>query len=1197
MTVDRWEHLKSVLQAAWELDAAERPAFLDGICGEDARLRADVEALLAADEKGGTFLATEDGSDGWPGREIGPYRIVREIGHGGMGLVYLAERADGQYQKQVAIKLVNPGTGDSFLRRFLRERQVLAGLDHPNVVRLLDGGAESGMPYIVLEYVDGVRIDTWCQAHRLAVRDCLRLFRSVCGAVEYAHGKGVIHLDIKPGNILVTAEGVPKLLDFGIARVLGGERLAETTGTAAGPRPMTPEYASPEQARGETVGPATDIYALGMVLCKLLTGRLPGPSAAGLELEGDLGSILRKALSPEPGARYASAAGLSEDLDRCLQDLPVRARRASLRYRAGKLVKRNRLVFSLAGAIFAATILVLAVSRPAALKKTAETRVPKVEAPVEATAPTSAPLAAVASIRSLVVVQIENQAKSPALERLEYALGDLLATNLANAGRVPIISTDRARELAGRRVQGGGTLSPDQVRDVAREAHADLFLAGVLTQAGARIRLEFRIQETQSGRTLFADRVEGNDVQAIFGIADRASARILERLAPGAAAPEPMRRGALTVNVEALKAYEEGIENRIRFRAVEARDALQRAIELDPQFVMAHYHLADAMRFNGQVPEARRSVARAVELARRGAVPRLQKMLADALQMRLDLRLEEAGRILEAAHREFPQETEPAYQLAVIRGACARFGEAAALLEEVIRVDGRHPLAHNQLGYQYAFLGNVGRATAAIDRYAALLPPKNEVPYCSRGDVYMINGRYEEALAQYREVNYTGPMAVAALHAGDYGMVDSLIQRRRQTSSQWSGTLGDLAAARGQLDSAAPLYEEAVHRYLSSGPLRPWFALLSAARIYLEQGRHEEVLELGRRNDHPWAGGFRGTAYLLLHRDAEAEKEFTALRDSITPLMGDYVAAKTVEFHRMLAASYSGRHDKVIEMWFRLPRSWWSLYALDVGRAYLNAGLFAEAEHHLGLARKVQQAYFMNGDTQAQHNLLTWMLAGFYLGQVMEKTGRLAGAREYYEDFAKHFENSAATLPQIAAARTLLGRLRFSGRGKLIFSDEFEGRRPAAGIGDWQISGTAADRNQAGVRAWKASRQTSYHDAIFEIAFRFDSAGQIELNLGDERDPVARLLLASDRIVLFGMEPGARRLGILDRVDRSFAPGNWHQAVVEVQGKKILAQIDDKAILTAESPALDIEKRGLSFFDVRAIAALGSVRMYEIAQR
>src|SRR6185369_4337176 len=200
MTGQRWQQLKDVLQAAWAMDAGDRAAFLDQIHAQDPKLHTDVEALLVSDQNIGEFLAapaihlpwdleTDDSGDDWLGQRVGSYRILREIGHGGMGTVYLAERADGQYQKQVAIKLVNSPHGDRhFLRRFLRERQVLAGLEHPNVVRLLDGGAtENGLPYLVLEHVEGVRIDTWCETRKIAVRDCVRLFRNVCAAVEYAH--------------------------------------------------------------------------------------------------------------------------------------------------------------------------------------------------------------------------------------------------------------------------------------------------------------------------------------------------------------------------------------------------------------------------------------------------------------------------------------------------------------------------------------------------------------------------------------------------------------------------------------------------------------------------------------------------------------------------------------------------------------------------------------------------------------------------------------------------------------------------------------------------------------------------------------------------------------------------------------------------------------------------------------------------
>ena len=341
------------------------------------------------------------------------------------------------------------------------------------------------------------------------------------------------------------------------------------------------------------------------------------------------------------------------------------------------------------------------------------------------------------------MVLIENRVPNAPPERIEEGLRDLLTANLATARGIQVISAERVRELVGRRPQGDAGLPAGEARDVAREAHADLFLTGALTQAGTRTRLEFRVQETKSGHVLFADKVEGSDSQEVLTMAEQASARILSLLVPGETALKSGSGAALTANLEALKAYEEGLDHRTRFRARDARSALERAIGLDPNFVMAHYQLADSMRFDGNVPEARRSIARAVQLAEHSNVPRLQKMLAQALQMRLDLRLEEAAKILEAAHREFPREIEPLFQLASIRAGCARFAEAAALLETIIRMDARHALAHDQLGYQYAFLGDVARAVASIDRYAALLPPGNEVPFCSRADAYMINERYD----------------------------------------------------------------------------------------------------------------------------------------------------------------------------------------------------------------------------------------------------------------------------------------------------------------------------------------------------------------------------------------------------------------------------------------------------------------------
>lgn len=307
-----------------------------------------------------------------PGSLVGPYRVVREIGSGGMGAVYLAERAD-EFRLQVAIKVLRRDAGSRALAaRFRHERQILAALRHEGIACLHDGGSlGDGRPYFVMELVAGVPIDEWCRARGLDAAARVRLFLQVCAAVQYAHRNLIVHCDLKPANILVTAEGTPKLLDFGIAKLVhGGEQTGEMT--QAGFRLMTPEYASPEQVRGLPVTTSTDVYSLGMVLYLLLAGRpayeLGGrslteiertvceteparPSAAGgAGLAGDLDNIILKALEKDPARRYASVEALSADLMRHLNGLPVEARPQTLVYRAGKFVRRNRAMVA-AGAV------------------------------------------------------------------------------------------------------------------------------------------------------------------------------------------------------------------------------------------------------------------------------------------------------------------------------------------------------------------------------------------------------------------------------------------------------------------------------------------------------------------------------------------------------------------------------------------------------------------------------------------------------------------------------------------------------------------------------------------------------------------------------------------------------------------------------------------------------------------------------
>lgn len=394
MKPEQYKQVKHLFNAALELSPDARPAFVDEACGDDRSLKVAVEKLLAAHDRADSFIETPafDLASGLlarhqspmvEGQLIGPYRIVGEIGQGGMGTVYLSERADDQYSKQVAIKLVRRGLDiTEILRRFLAERQILANLDHPNIARLLDGGTtEDGLPYIVMEYVEGLPLIDYCDRHELSTIERLKLFRTVCSAVHYAHQNLVIHRDIKPGNILVNKEGVAKLLDFGIAKVFQPDSLdqgADATRTEL--RVMTPEYASPEQVKGERATTASDVYSLGVLLYQLLTGLRPyqikstdpfeisraiceaqpeRPSAAASrsvqvrssdqkplsrQLRGDLDNIIMMAMRKEAARRYSSVEQFSDDIQRYLEGLPVIARKDTFGYRAAKFIRRNKAV-------------------------------------------------------------------------------------------------------------------------------------------------------------------------------------------------------------------------------------------------------------------------------------------------------------------------------------------------------------------------------------------------------------------------------------------------------------------------------------------------------------------------------------------------------------------------------------------------------------------------------------------------------------------------------------------------------------------------------------------------------------------------------------------------------------------------------------------------------------------------------------
>lgn len=422
----RWSRVRSIFEGCLDQAPDKVDAYLEEACGDDQELRDSVSALLASDQNETPFLDPPTHGAGVAlvadamgsvakDRHVGNYRLTRVIGSGGMGTVYHALRADGAYEQEVAIKLIRPGMAtEDLLRRFRHERQTLANLNHPHIAKLIDGGADDdGTPYLVIEYIDGEPIVSYCDRNRLSIEARLELMRTVCGAVDYAHRNLVVHRDLKPGNILVTKDGIPKLVDFGISKLLADGDGAASVHTATGDakRLMTPQYASPEQIRGEPITTVSDVYSLGVVLYELLTGHRPyeirngspaenerlvcesqphAPSTvvtragettsrAGStksltpqtvsaarsteprllrnRLKGDLDTIVMAAMRKDPARRYSSVERLSDDIARYQKGFPIRARRDSVRYRLNKFASRNKAGVA-AGMVMACSVLI-----------------------------------------------------------------------------------------------------------------------------------------------------------------------------------------------------------------------------------------------------------------------------------------------------------------------------------------------------------------------------------------------------------------------------------------------------------------------------------------------------------------------------------------------------------------------------------------------------------------------------------------------------------------------------------------------------------------------------------------------------------------------------------------------------------------------------------------------------------------------
>jgi serine/threonine protein kinase/Tfp pilus assembly protein PilF len=751
-TLDDLQQIKQLFHAALERQPHERADFLQNACLNNPVLQREVESLLDAYLRNEDFLqtsATETSAaqlTDWllndpeetpfPIQRIGPYQLLREIGRGGMGTVYLAKRDDDQYEQQVAIKLIKRGMDtDQILRRFRKERQILANLNHSNIVKLLDGGVtEDGLSFLVMEYVEGLSIDEYAEADNLTIDEKLKLFREVCNAVHHAHLHKVIHRDLKPSNILITSAGTPKLLDFGIAKLLetrGGTDSPALTVTAL--RVMTPEYASPELLRGLAVTASSDVYSLGVLLYELLTGehpfefksrvpqeifqtiletepRLPSnvltermirplsesntgdlrrqqdtasrptaPTLQAAKLKGDLDNIVLMAIQKEAESRYLSVEQFADDIGRYLQGLPVLARKDTRLYRSIKFFKRYQtsVIVTLTVAllcILAGLSVGLFTKRTAAFKPGTKGRA------------------------SVAVLPFRSNDADPNAAYLSDGITNILISNLSRLQGLTVPALNSVY------LYKDDSMNPQAI---GRQLGVETILRGTVEQQTDQLFINIELIEAQSNERIWSKPYQSlsADILSLQPEIVNDVARELG-LQP---TPEEQKKIAhrYTNNVEAYNLYLKGRylwSQRTDFGFRKAIDYYEQAINKDPNYALAYSGLADSyslMAAYKMMPQkepftrARAAAIKAVELDKTLAPAHTSLALVRWLY---DWDWESADREFRQALELDPQYPTASHWYGLYLSEMGRFDESLASINKALAIDPRSPYIHADLG-------------------------------------------------------------------------------------------------------------------------------------------------------------------------------------------------------------------------------------------------------------------------------------------------------------------------------------------------------------------------------------------------------------------------------------------------------------------------------------------------------------------
>jgi serine/threonine protein kinase/Tfp pilus assembly protein PilF len=809
----RWDRLKIILGEALEQNSsAARIALVERRCGEDTDLLEEAESLLVEaeallTERTDSFedCAQNAASTFWQegpprsGERVGAYVIVRELGRGGMGTVFLAERADGQFEKQVAIKILNRGADTAeILHRFRAERQILAKLDHPNIARLLDAGTtDDGLPYFIMDYIVGAPVTRFAVAQKLSTRQRLELFLKICDAVEFAHRNLVVHRDIKPSNILANAEVEPRLLDFGIAKILAKDEDAAQS-TTEGQRHLTPICASPEQAKGDPITVATDIYSLGALLYEMLSDQKPHrfstarpsreelalvvgeqvpppPSAVASDAEtarhlrGDLDAIVLLAMRKEPGMRYATVADLAADVRRHLARKPVVARHPTLGYRAKCLVKRNgsRLVTSSAVVIVLAGVLFAFWSR----------------------SQQNAGEAAAITRKSIAVLPFENLSSDPDNAYFAEAIQDEILARLSKIADLKVISRTSTQKYKS---------APDNLREIAKQLGVGNVLEGSVQKSGDAVRVNVQLINALNDAHLSGDVYE-RKLTDIFAVESDIAKTIADTLqAKLTGAEKQLIAAQPTTDLTAYELYLKGRSLWSKRGGENLRQAIgfyEQAIARDPKYALAYAGLAEAYvllpGYTATAPQDAYPTAKAAALK----ALQLDEKLAEA-HTALGLLLCDGDLDMAGSISEFQRAIalNPNYATAhhwYGNGpllALGRFEEAIAEGKRAIELDPLSPIINADLGKN---LYNARRYDEAIAQLRKTLEidPTFYYTHYNLGIALQLKGDVPAAIAEYTKAQQLSDdlvvqvlLAAAKAQSGDKDAAIQMLAEQEELS-------------------------------------------------------------------------------------------------------------------------------------------------------------------------------------------------------------------------------------------------------------------------------------------------------------------------------------------------------------------------------------------------------------------------------